>query len=107
VVPVTRAEFILTPLAGDLSAWKEVRTVARSHGKIFGLVPYDFRPPSPARARETFWNGGDHRLLVPTFFGVGWTVNLRNAPRHPLQALLLVAFVIWRLRARWSAGRER
>jgi len=74
--------------------------VAGSHGKIFGLVPYDFRTPNIARARETFWNAGDERFLVPTFFGVGWTVNLRSAPRHPLQALLLAAFVLWRLRAR-------
>jgi hypothetical protein len=74
--------------------------VAGAHGKIFGLVPYDFRTPNIARARETLWSAGDERFLVPTFFGVGWTVNLRSAPRHPLQALLLAAFVIWRLRAR-------
>ena len=72
----------------------------RSHGKILGLVPYDLRAPSIARARETFWNAEDGRFLVPIFLGVGWTVNLRSAPRHPLQALLFAAFVIWRLRAR-------
>ncbi len=81
--------------------------VARSHGKIFGLVPYDLRVPTLARARATFWNARDERFLVPTFLGVGWTVNLRSAPRHPWQALLLAAFVAWRLRARRSSGRER
>ncbi len=81
--------------------------MAKSHGKILGLVPYDFRSPTLARARETFWNAEDERFLVPTFFGVGWTVNLRSAPRHPLQALLLAALVIWRLRGRRSSGRER
>ena len=81
--------------------------MAKSHGKIFGLVPYDFRTPTLARARETFWNVGDHRFLIPIFFSVGWTVNLRSGPRHPWQALLLAAFVVWRLRARWSSGRER
>jgi hypothetical protein len=94
-------------LAVERSERKWVRTLAGSHGKIFGLVPYDFRPPSLARARETFWNARDPRFLVPTFFGVGWTVNLRSAPRHPWQALLLAAFIIWRLRARWNRGRER
>jgi hypothetical protein len=27
-------------------------------------------------------------------------VKLRSAPRHPLQAILLAAFVLWRARAR-------
>ncbi len=69
----------------------------RSHGKIFGLVPYDLRAPTLARLRERLWNAGDARFLVPTVFGVGWTVNFRSAPRHPAQALLLAAFVLWRL----------
>jgi hypothetical protein len=81
--------------------------VAKSHGKILGLVPYDFRSPTLARARETFWNAEDERFLVPTFLGVGWTVKLRSAPRHPLQALLLAAFVIRRLHAHRSSGWER
>jgi hypothetical protein len=73
--------------------------MARSHGKILGLVPYDFRFPSQGRARRTFWNAGDERFLVPTLFGVGWTTNLRSAHRHPLQAALVAAFVLWRIRA--------
>ena len=79
----------------------------RSHGKIFGLVPHDFRPPSLARLRRTLWNRGDERFLVPIFFGVGWSVNLRSAPRHPLQALLLAALILWRLRARRDSERGR
>ncbi len=64
--------------------------MARTHGKILGLVPYDFRTPSLQRARRTFWNPDDERFLVPTLFGVGWTVNTRSAPRHPFQAGLIV-----------------
>lgn len=78
-----------------------------SHGKIFGLVPYDFRLPLLTRARETFWNAGDDRFPVPTSFMVGWTVNFRSAPRHPLQTLLLAILVIWHLRASRNTGRER
>ncbi|HKZ26545.1 MAG TPA: hypothetical protein VJ086_01460 [Rubrobacteraceae bacterium] len=77
----------------------------RSHGKIFGLVPYDPRPPSLERARRTFWNAEDSGFLVPTFFGVGWTANLKSALRHPLQSLLLATFVLWRLRAGRRRGR--
>ncbi len=77
----------------------------RSHGKIFGLVPYDFRPPSLERARRTFWNTEDSGFLVPTFYVVGWTANLKSVPRHLLQALLLAAFILWRLRAGRRRGR--
>ena len=65
-----------------------------SHGKIFGLVPYDFRAPSLRRARGTFWNPKERRFLVLTFFGVDSTVNLRNAYRHPFQVFLFVG-LIW------------
>jgi len=44
-------------------------------GRIAGLVPYDLRRPTLARARERLWNPADHRIFVPAVFGVGWTVN--------------------------------
>ncbi len=70
----------------------------RLYGNILGLVPYDVRPPSLTRLRKRLWNPRDERFLVPTFFGVGWTVNVRSAPRHPLQALAVAAFVALRIR---------
>jgi hypothetical protein len=81
--------------------------VAGSHGEIFGLLPYDFRPPILACLRRTLWNRGDERFLVPIFFGVDWSVNLRSAPRHPLQALLLAALILLPLRARRHSERGR
>ena len=48
------------------------------HGLIAGRIPYDLRPPTLTRVRERLWNTGDRRILVPTVFGVGWTVNLRQ-----------------------------
>jgi hypothetical protein len=47
------------------------------HGLVAGFVPYDFRPPTLDRARAVLWNPDDDRILVPTLFGVGWTVNVR------------------------------
>ena len=44
-------------------------------GRIAGVVPYDLRRPTLARVRERLWNPADHRVFVPTVFGVGWTVN--------------------------------
>lgn len=57
-------------------------------GRIAGLVPYDLRPPTLARVHERLWNPTDHRILVPTVFGVGWTVNLGRllAPRVSLES---------------------
>ena len=45
-------------------------------GRLFGIIPYDFRLPLPTRAKATFWNPDNPNILVPTFYGVGWTVNL-------------------------------
>lgn len=59
-------------------------------GRIAGFVPYDLRPPTIARARERLWNASDRRILVPTVFGVGWTVNLRRL-LEPLLAKLKAA----------------
>jgi hypothetical protein len=57
----------------------ELRKPARDrtwHGRVGGLVPYDFRRPTAARVRERCWNPDDGRLLTPQVFGVGWTLNL-------------------------------
>lgn len=48
------------------------------HGELFG-IPYDFRRPTFERLRATFWNKDTARVLVPQFFGMGWTINF-----HPL-----------------------
>jgi Family of unknown function (DUF5808) len=45
-------------------------------GRIAGLVPYDLRRPTVARVRARVWNPGDRHIVVPTVFGVGWTVNV-------------------------------
>lgn len=46
------------------------------HGRIAGIIPYDFRPPTAERIRATFWNKNTSQILVPQAFGIGWTINL-------------------------------
>ncbi len=46
------------------------------HGRIADRIPYDFRPPTAERIRATLWNKNSAELLVPTVFGIGWTINL-------------------------------
>jgi uncharacterized protein DUF5808 len=50
-------------------------------GRVGGLVPYDFRMPTLARAKSRWWNPEDDRLIVPTVFGVGWTINAARVGR--------------------------
>jgi Family of unknown function (DUF5808) len=45
-------------------------------GTLLGVVPYDLRPPTPARLRQAYWNPDEPRLVVPRVFGVGWALNL-------------------------------
>ena len=53
----------------------------RRHGELFGLVPYDFRVPTAERARSRTWNPSSPRILTPTTFGVGWSINLGRLAR--------------------------
>ena len=46
------------------------------HGKIAGIIPYDFRRPTAERIRTSFWNKDSSQILVPYAFGIGWTLNL-------------------------------
>jgi hypothetical protein len=49
------------------------------HGRVFGAVPYDFRPPTWQRIKDAYWNPSSDRLFSDRVFGVGWAVNLYRA----------------------------
>src|SRR5690242_12584615 len=58
---------------------KELRTPPERRswrGSLLDVVPYDLRPPTPRRLRAALWDPSGRDVLVPTAFGVGWTVNL-------------------------------
>jgi hypothetical protein len=46
------------------------------HGRLFG-IPYDFRRPSLRRLLGAHWQPGEG-MLVPTPFGIGYTLNLAS-----------------------------
>ncbi|MSQ27319.1 MAG: hypothetical protein EXR51_04160 [Dehalococcoidia bacterium] len=50
------------------------RGIVRPQGSVLG-VPYDFRLPTVARLKQTYWNPADHRVVVPRVFGVGFDLN--------------------------------
>lgn len=39
-------------------------------------IPYDVRPPTGERIRQSMWNPADPRLLTPRAFGAGWDLNV-------------------------------
>ena len=53
----------------------------RKYGEVFGFVPYDFRLPTLERARRHTWSPRSHRILTPTTFGIGWSVNFGRLAR--------------------------
>jgi len=46
------------------------------YGRVGGVVPYDFRPPTADRIKDAMWNPQDERIFTDTVFGVGWSINL-------------------------------
>jgi hypothetical protein len=67
---------VVAAVATELSKPEPERTW---EGRVFGFVPYDFRPPTWKRIREAYWNPNSDRLFSDRVFGVGWAVNLYRA----------------------------
>ena len=67
---------VVAAVATELAKPESERTW---EGKVFGLVPYDFRPPTWQRIRDAYWNPNSDRLFSDRAFGVGWAVNLHRA----------------------------
>ena len=52
------------------------------HGKLFGVIPYDFRMPTIERLRQAYWNPRSPKLVTDRPFGVGWSVNIPTVLRR-------------------------
>src|SRR3989449_4150938 len=76
LVRVVAFGLIAAAIATELSKPAPERTW---HGKVFDIVPYDFRPPTWKRIRDAYWNPESDRLFSDRVFGVGWAVNLYRA----------------------------
>src|SRR5437879_13487697 len=48
-------------------------------GRVIGVVPYDFSPPTWSRIRDAYWNPQSEKLFSDRVFGVGWAVHLYRA----------------------------
>lgn len=52
------------------------------HGRLLGVVPYDFRIPSIERLRQAYWNPRSPKLFTDRPLGVGWSVNIPTVLRR-------------------------
>jgi hypothetical protein len=84
LVRITAVGLVVAAVATELAKPEAERTW---HGRVIGLVPYDFRPPTLERIRDAYWNPASDRLFSDRVFGVGWAVNL-----HRAKALLAAGF---------------
>lgn len=67
---------VLAAVASELAKPESERTW---NGRVFGVVPYDFRPPTWERIRAAYWNPDSDRLFSDRVFGIGWALNLYRA----------------------------
>ena len=67
---------IVAAVATELAKPESERTW---EGRVFGVVPYDFRPPTLERVKSAYWNPNSDRLFSDRVFGVGWAINLYRA----------------------------
>src|SRR5712692_832844 len=73
---ITVLGLVVAAVATELAKPESERTW---EGRVFGVVPYDFRPPTWERIRNAYWNPDSDRLFSDRAFGVGWAVNLYRA----------------------------
>jgi hypothetical protein len=74
---------LVTAVAQEAAKPRSQRTW---RGRVLGVVPYDFTPPTWDRVRRAYWNPQDERLFTDRVLGVGWAINLHRA-RVLLQGL--------------------
>jgi hypothetical protein len=76
LVRLAAVALVIGAFATELSKPEAERTW---HGRVLGVVPYDFRPPTWERIRSAYWNPESDLLFSDRVFGVGWAVNLHRA----------------------------
>ena len=67
---------MVVAISQEMSKPEDERTWS---GKVWGIVPYDFRPPTWDRVREAYWDPSNPSLFTPALLGVGWTMNFARA----------------------------
>ena len=75
----------LLVLAAAGAVYRELRLPPAErtwHGRLLGVVPYDFRIPTLSRLRDAYFNPDSDRIFSPEPIGVGWAVNVAAVLRR-------------------------
>ena len=72
IIQVTVFTLALAAVCQELEKPKEER---KWHGKVAGLVPYDFRIPTIEKLKDAYWNPYETGVFTPRVFGIGWGIN--------------------------------
>jgi hypothetical protein len=76
LVRLTVVGLVVAAVVTELRKPEDERTW---NGRVGGVVPYDFRPPTWEKIRNAYWNPDSDELFSDRVFGVGWAVNLHRA----------------------------
>lgn len=76
VLKVVAMGLLVAAVAQEAAKPRSERTWS---GRVLGVVPYDFNPPTWDRIRDAYWNPEDERLFTDRVLGVGWAINLHRA----------------------------
>ena len=76
LVRLAAVALVIGAVATELAKPEEERNW---HGRVLGVVPYDFRVPSWDKIRDAYWNPSSDSLFSDRVFGVGWAINLYRA----------------------------
>ena len=75
----------LIVLAAAGAVYRELRLPPEErtwHGRLLGIVPYDFRIPTLSRLRDAYFNTASDQIFSPEPIGVGWAVNVAGVLRR-------------------------
>ena len=56
------------------------------HGKVGGIIPYDFRIPTFEKVKNAYWDPSSETVFTDNVVGVGWAVNIPVLARKLQQA---------------------
>src|SRR5258708_10934577 len=76
LVRLTAIDLVVGAVATELAKPEEERNW---HGRVLGVVPYDFRAPSREKIRDAYWNPSSDSLFSDRVFGGQWASNFHRA----------------------------
>jgi hypothetical protein len=76
LVKLIRLLFWATVAAAIYQELRKPPTARTWHGKVAGIVPYDFRIPTLERLLDAYWSPDSDVVFSEHVWGVGWAINI-------------------------------